>query len=84
MAGGGAGRIASLEAVSIEILRALKREARVVPPGEIVLYAANDVVNSLENDYGELVDGVEDDTGRTIVLRAGSDYGRENYDVVVE
>lgn len=81
---GGAGRIASLEAVSIEILRALKREARVVPPGEIVLYAANDVVNSLENDFGELVDGVEDETGRTIVLRAGQDYGRENYDVVVE
>lgn len=81
---GGAGRIKSLEAVSIEILRALKREARVVPPGEIVLYAANDVVASLENDYGELVDGVEDDTGRTIELRADKEYGRENYDVVVE
>lgn len=81
---GGAGRIKSVEAVSIEILRALKREARVVPPGEIVLYAANDVVASLENDYGELVDGVEDDTGRTIELRADKEYGRENYDVVVE
>ncbi len=81
---GGAGRVKSLDAVSIEILRLLKREARVVPPGEMVLYAANDVVASLENDYGELVDGVEDETGRTIVLRADREYGRENYDIVVE
>jgi len=81
---GGVGRIKSLDAISIEILRLLKREARVVPPGEMVLYAANDVVMSLENDYGELVDGVEDDTGRTIHLRADRDYARENYDIVVE
>jgi ribonuclease G len=81
---GGVGRIKSLDAVSIEILRLLKREARVVPPGEMVLYAANDVVMSLENDYGELVDGVEDETGRTIHLRADREYVRENYDIVVE
>ena len=81
---GGVGRIKSLDAVSIEILRLLKREARVVPSGEMVLYAANDVVMSLENDYGELVDGVEDETGRTIHLRADREYVRENYDIVVE
>lgn len=81
---GGAGRVKSLDAASIDILRALKREARIVPPGEIVVYAAPDVVNSLESDYGELVDGIEDETGRSIDLRAGDDYGRENYDIVVE
>lgn len=81
---GGAGRIKSLDAASIDILRALKREAGVVPPGEIVVYAAPDVINSLESDYGEMVDGVEDDTGRSIDLRPGDDYGRENYDIVVE
>jgi ribonuclease G len=81
---GGAGRVKSLEAASIDILRALKREARVVPPGKIVMYAAPDVVNSLESDYGEMVDGVEDESGRTIDLRADAEYGRENYDIVVE
>ena len=59
-------------------------DARVVPPGEIVVYAAPDVVNSLESDYGELVDGVEDETGRSIDLRSDDEYSRENYDIVVE
>jgi Ribonuclease G/E len=80
----GLGRTPSLETISLEILRSLRREAGSAPPGALVLYAANDVVDSLENDFGELVDAVEDTTGRTIVLRIGSDYGPENYDVVVE
>ena len=49
-----------------------------------MMYAAPDVVNSLESDYGEMVDGVEDESGRTIDLRADAEYGRENYDIVVE
>ena len=81
---GGAGRVKSLDAASIDILRALKREAGVVSPGEIVVFAAPDIVESLEADYGELVDGVEDETGRSIDLRADKEYGRENYDIVVE
>ena len=81
---GGAGRVKSLDAASIDILRALKREAGVVPPGEIVVYAAPDVIDSLEADYGEMVDGVEDETGRSIDLRADNEYGRDNYDIVVE
>ena len=81
---GGLGRIKSVDAVSIEILRALHRESSVAPPGEIVLYAAEDVVDSLENGFGVLVDGIEDDNGRTIILRADDEYGRENYDIVVE
>jgi ribonuclease G len=81
---GGAGRVKSLDAASIDILRALKREAGVVPPGEIVVFVAPDVVESLEADYGELVDGIEDETGRSIDLRADKEYGRENYDIVVE
>ena len=79
----GLGRIRSVDAVSIEILRALQRESSVAPPGEIVLYAAEDVVDSLENGFGALVDGIEDDNGRTIILRADGEYGRENYDIVV-
>jgi ribonuclease G len=81
---GGVGRIKSVDAASIEILRALQREARVTPPGEIVLYAAEDIVDSLENNFGEMVDAVEDESGRTITLRADNEYGRENYDIVVE
>ncbi|MEE2996903.1 MAG: Rne/Rng family ribonuclease [Pseudomonadota bacterium] len=80
----GVGRIKSVDAVSIEVLRALSREAKVTPPGEIVLYAAEDVVESLDGEYGELVDAIEYDTGRTIILRSDDEYGRENYDIVVE
>lgn len=81
---GGLGRIKSVDAVSIEILRALQRESRVTPPGEIVLYAAEEVVDSLENGFGVLVDGIEDESGRTIILRSHEEYGRESYDIVVE
>ena len=80
----GLGRIKSVDAVSIEILRALQRESRVTPPGEIVLYAAEEVVDSLENGFGVLVDGIEDETGRTIILRSHEEYGRASYDIVVE
>ncbi|MEE2720249.1 MAG: Rne/Rng family ribonuclease [Pseudomonadota bacterium] len=80
----GVGRIRSVDAVSIDILRALQREAHVTSPGELVLYAQRDVVNSLENGFGGLVDDIEDATGRTIVLRADEEYARDSYDIVVE
>ena len=81
---GGTGRIRSLDAVSMDVLRALNREARVSPPGRLVLYAAADVVDSLENGYSEAVAAVGAASGRTIALRAEAGYGREGFDIVVE
>ncbi len=80
----GVGRLQSVDAVSIHILRALQREARVMTPGELVLYAQREVVDALENGFGGLVDDIEDATGRTIVLRADEEYARPSYDIVVE
>jgi len=80
----GVGRLRSVDAVSIDILRALQREARIKVPGELVLYAQREVVDTLENRFGELVDEIEDATGRTIVLRADEEYARDSYDIVFE
>ena len=81
---GGVGRVKSLGAISIEILRALRREAGVTPPGGLVVYAADNVANSLENNFGVQVDEIEDDFGRTIHLRSDEEYIGDNYDIVVE
>ncbi|MEC7489887.1 MAG: ribonuclease E/G [Pseudomonadota bacterium] len=81
---GGIGRVKSLGAISIEILRALRREASITPPGELVVYAADNVANSLENNFGVQVDEIEDDFGRTIHLRSDEEYIGDNYDIVVE
>ena len=79
---GGAGRVRSMETISIEILRSLGREARVAGPGELVVYASEGVIDLLENTYGIEVDAIEDEWGRTIVLRADNDYERDRFDIV--
>ena len=79
----GTGRRKSADAVSVEILRALQFEARNSAPGEIVLHAADEIVNFIENHFGALVNDIEDFTGRTIKLRSNYEYKRENYDIFV-
>ena len=79
----GMGRRKSIDAISVEILRALQFEARNSAPGEIVLHAADEIVNFIENHFGALVDDIEDFTGRTIKLRSNYEYKRENYDIFV-
>ena len=81
---GGVGRVRSLETISIEILRSLRREARVAAPGDLVVYASEGVVDLLENSFGIEVDGIEDEWGRTIVLRVDKDYVRDSFDIVTE
>lgn len=81
---GGSGRIRSVDAVAMDALRALKREARLAPPGKLVLYACAEVVDSLENGYSEAVASVGAASGRTVALRAEAGYGREGFDIVVE
>ncbi len=80
---GGIGRRKSIYAVSTEILRALRVEAKTTIPGEVVLHAAEDVVYVLENQFSIFVDDIKADTGRTINLRSNHDYGLENYDIFV-
>ena len=81
---GGVGRVRSMETISAEILRSLRREARVAGPGELVVYASEGVVDLLENTFGIEVDGIEDEWGRTIVLRVDKDYVRDSFDIVAE
>jgi ribonuclease G len=81
---GGTGRTRSPDAVAMEALRALRREARSSPPGRLVLHASGEVVDSLESGYAEAVQAVSAECGRAVSLRAEAGYGRESYDVVVE
>ncbi len=81
---GGAGRISSIDSVVMRILRSLRREARVTPPGKLVIYAATEVVDSLENVYSRAVDEISAAAGRQAECRAEAGYGREGFDIVVE
>ena len=79
----GTGRRKSIYALSTEILRALRVEAKTTFPGEVFLHAAEDVVYLLENQFSIFVDDIKADTGRTINLRSNHDYELENYDIFV-
>ena len=81
---GGLGRRRSVDAVIMEILRAVRRDARVTPPGTMVLYAAPEVVDSVESGYSGAVEEICAATGRKLVCRAEGSYGRESFDIVVE
>ena len=81
---GGAGHVRSLDAVAMDILRALKREASAARPGPLVVYAAPEVVDSLENGYAGAIREVSGGIGRALSLRAEASYGRESFDIVVD
>ena len=81
---GGTGRIRSVDAVTMDALRALKRDARTSPPGRLVLYAAAEVVEALESGYAGAFDAVCAASGRAVTVRAEAGYGRESFDIVVE
>jgi ribonuclease G len=81
---GGTGRVSSIDSVVMRILRSLRREARVTPPGRLVIYAAAEVVDSLENGYARAVDEIAAAAGRRAECRAEAGYGRESFDIVVE
>lgn len=81
---GGEGRVRSVDTVVMDVLRAIKREARLSPPGPLVLYAAPEVVDSLQNGYADIVVDVGNASGRMVAIRAEASYGRESFDIVVE
>lgn len=80
---GGLGRVRSVDAVVMDILRALKRTARVTPPGPLVLHAAPEVVDSLDNGYAGIVAEIGAVAGRSVMCRAENGYGRDSFDIVV-
>lgn len=80
---GGLGRVMSVDAVCIEILRAIRREARVTPPGVLALHASGEIADALSDRYGEAVDEILAETGRSIEIRDAAGYSRESYDIVV-
>ena len=81
---GGSGRIASVSSVSLELMRALRREAAVAPPGPLTVCASVEIVDALENGAADDVDELRAVVGRQITFRREPGYGREQFDIMVE
>lgn len=79
----GMGRVRSVSSISLEVIRALKREAAQAPPGMLTVCAAEDVIDALENGAAEGLDALGNAVGRRIALRREPAYGREQFDIVV-
>ena len=76
------GRVSTPHSVALVIMRALKREARKARPGPIVVTAASDVVNMLENEAAPAMSELATILGRRIALEREPSYGREIFDIV--
>lgn len=81
---GGSGRVASVSSVSLDLMRALRREAGVAPPGPLTVCASAEVVDALENGAAEDVDELMSVVGRQITFRREPGYAREQFDIVVD
>ena len=77
----GYGRSMGIDTVCLGILRALRREARVSPPGKLVLNAASEVANELHGPYVGFFDDLRTETGREVEVRRDASYAREEYDI---
>ena len=76
------GSIKSLETISYDILREIKRTAVYFSwPGFLVL-AAEKVVNYLRNEEPTLLAHLETQLGKSIELRVESSYVQEHYDIL--
>lgn len=80
----GIGRVRSVSSISLEVMRALQREAASAPPGPMTVCAAEDVIDALENGAAESLAALRATVGRHIALRRENGYGREQFDIVVE
>ena len=79
----GLGRIASVDVVCLEILRALRRDARITPPGTLAVRAAPDVAVRLAKRYEEAIGALRAESGRAIEISCEEGRERERYEIVV-
>ena len=79
---GGAGRAIAPHAAALGIMRALKREGQKARPGRLVVTAASEVVDALENEAAPAMAELAAILGRRIALERAPGYGRDTYDIV--
>ncbi|MCK9515175.1 MAG: Rne/Rng family ribonuclease [Ottowia sp.] len=79
----GTGRVRSTRSTAYEILREILREARQFDPREFRVLAAPEVVEMLMDEEGQYLAGLQDFIGKPISLRAETDVGPDQYDIVL-
>jgi ribonuclease G len=79
----GRSSIRSAETVCYEIYREVLREARQFKCSELMVIAAETVVDLLLEEEAALIADLEEATGRPVRLQAETSYGQEQYDVVM-
>lgn len=77
----GSGRAASPDAASLDILRALRREGATLPAGGLVLHAAPEVANMLENRYAGALRDLEARIARRVDVRAATGFANHQYEL---
>ena len=79
---GGEGRRITARTAALRIMRAAKSEAQKAPPGDLLVTAAGDVVDLLEDEAASAMSELATVLGRRIALERAPDYQRETFDIV--
>ena len=81
---GGGGREIASHSAALGIMRAIKREAQKARPGAILVTAASEVVDMLENEAAPAMSELATSLGRRIALQRAPSYGRETFDIAAD
>jgi ribonuclease G len=79
----GRGVLKTAETVCYEIFREILREARAYETGDLLVLAAQSVVDRLLDEESANVGELESFLDRTIAFRAEPNYGQEQFDIVL-
>ena len=79
---GGEGRAITAHSAALGIMRAIKREAQKARPGGLLVTAASEVVDMLENEAAPAMSELATIIGRRITVQRAPSYGRETFDIV--
>ena len=79
----GLGVLKSARTVCYEIYREIARAASAPESGELLVVAAQPVINLLQGDEASALAELESSTGKTIRLRPEPRYGQEHFDIAM-
>jgi ribonuclease G len=80
---GGRGVLKTPETVCLDIFREILREVRLYNVQELLVLAANEVVERLLDEEADTLSELEAFTGVNVKFRAEAQYNQEQYDVVL-
>ena len=79
---GGEGRRITARTAALRVMRAIKNEAQKARPGTLLVTAAGDVVDMLEDEAASAMSELATILGRRIALERAPHFGRETFDIV--